>query len=298
MELLNRREFVGTALAGASVALAAERLRAAEAGPRTPADKVTLGRSGVKVSYVGMGTGVRGWNRQSNSTRMGQPAFSALVKGAFDRGVAFFDSADLYGTHPFLKNALAGIPRHQYAIQSKIWWSKGGIPEPTTDARAAVERFVKELGVEYIDTLLLHCTQRDAWTTDLRPLMDQLAECKQKGLIRAHGTSCHSLGAMKTAAEAAWVDVQLARINNRGKSHLMDGTPEEISKLLQGMRAAGKGVVAMKVFGEGRMKTPEEREASLKFIIEQRCVDAMVIGFEKIEQVDETLGMLKRLLAA
>jgi hypothetical protein len=77
----------------------------------------------------------------------------------------------------------------------------------------------------------------------------------------------------------------------------MDGSPEEISTLLKTMRDAGKGVIGMKIFGEGRMKSPEEREASLRYVLDQQCLDAMIIGFEKPEHIDETLGMLSRILA-
>jgi len=166
----------------------------------------------------------------------------------------------------------------------------------TTSAKEAVERFRKELGVDYIDSVLLHCTTEPDWTDKLRAMMDELAAEKEKGRIRAHGTSCHSLAAMQASAASPWVNVQFARINHKGVN--MDGKPEEIAALLKQMRAAGKAVIGMKIFGEGKFQSLEEREASLRFVIGQRCMDAMIIGFEKPEQIDETLKQLAAVLKA
>ncbi len=293
---MNRREFVGTIAAGATVAVAEKVLAGEEKKPRSPTERVALGKTGIKASLVGIGTGMRGWMRESNHTRMGKEAFTSLVRHAYDSGINLFDVADLYGTHTFLRDALQGIPREKFVIQSKIWWRQGGLPEHVKDAKQAVERFRQELGTDYIDSVLLHCTTDATWTTDLRPMLDYLEEAKEKKIVRSHGTSCHSLAALQTAAASKWVDVQLARINHK-RSH-MDGSPEEIAALLKQMRAAGKGVIGMKIFGEGTFKTPEEREASLRFVLNQNCVDAFIIGFERPEQIDETLKMVEGILRA
>jgi predicted aldo/keto reductase-like oxidoreductase len=232
--------------------------------------------------------------RQSNHTRMGQEAFTRLVRHAHDQDINLFDCADLYGTHPFLRVALKGIPREKIVIESKLWWRPEGLPEQVTDAAAALDRFRQELGTDYIDSLLLHCTTEATWMADLRPMVEELEKARQKGIIRSHGTSCHSIGALHISAGSPWVQVQLARVNHKG-AH-MDGKPEEIAALLRGMRAAGKGVIGMKIFGEGSFTTPEDREASFRFVTQQQCVDAMVIGFEKPEQIDESLAMMRRVL--
>ncbi|MGQ9881342.1 MAG: aldo/keto reductase [Armatimonadota bacterium] len=295
MHSITRRQFISTMLAGAGGVLLNSVVDTQQKPPvRSPTEQVTLGKTGIKASFVGIGTGMRGWMRQSNHTRMGKEAFIALIRHAYDSGITFFDTADLYGTHSFLREALKGIPREKIVIQSKIWFRPTGLPEQVTDAKHAIDRFRQELGTDYIDSVLVHCTTDATWTDDLRPMLDALEEARQKKIIRAHGTSCHSLPALKTSQASPWVQVQLARINHRGTA--MDGKPEEIAELLRQMRAAGKGVVGMKIFGEGRFLSPPEREESLCFVTAQRCVDNFIIGFEKPEQIDETLGMLKRIL--
>jgi predicted aldo/keto reductase-like oxidoreductase len=101
---------------------------------------------------------------------------------------------------------------------------------------------------------------------------------------------------LQAALQSDWVQVQLARINHKGTR--MDGAPERVAELLRAMRAKGKAVIGMKIFGEGTFQTPQEREASLRFVLTQRCVDTFIIGFERPEEVDETLDTVNRLLQA
>ena len=131
MKIKRREFFKRSALSIGGLVTAGSLGSAAEATPATvdPFEKVSLGKTGLKFSRFCMGTGVSGGNRQSNQTRMGKEKFEALLKGGYDRGVRWFDLADLYGTHPFLTPALKGLPRDGYGIISKIWWAKGGIPE-------------------------------------------------------------------------------------------------------------------------------------------------------------------------
>ncbi len=293
MEPINRRDFVGSLLAGASAAALA--VRTVSAAPlASAADRVTLGHTGIESSFLGLGTGMRGYNRQSNHTRMGREAFNALVRHAFDRGLTLFDVADLYGTHPFLAPLLQEFGRDQVTIQSKIWFSRRGLPEQVTDARAAVERFLRELGTDHLDIVLLHGTSSGQWPTELQDMCAALEQARQDGLIRAHGTSCHSLPALHASRDSAWSQIQLARINDARRN--MDGSPAEIAELLRTMRAAGKGVIGMKIFGEGSINTPAGRESSLRFVLREKPVDAMVIGFEQPSHIDETVEMIDRIL--
>ncbi len=293
--MMDRRSF----LIGMAACLSGKALSTIEGGEEklsSPTQLVPIGKTGIKATLVGIGTGMRGWMRQSNHTRMGKEAFIKLIRHAYDRGIRFFDVADLYGTHTFLRDAIKGIPRESIVIQSKIWFRREGLPEHVTDAAEALERFRRELDTDYIDIVLLHCTTDGNWLDQLKQMRDQLSEAKERGIIKAHGTSSHSVDALKASLASNWVDVQLARINHMG-SH-MDGKPEDIADLLRKMRSAGKGVVGMKIFGEGTFKTKEQRWASLHFVLTQRCVDAFIIGFERPSEIDETLKMVEEILSS
>jgi aryl-alcohol dehydrogenase-like predicted oxidoreductase len=287
---IQRREFVKRSALGLGGILAGVPLaRAAESKPAffDPYETVSLGQSKLKLSRFCLGTGVHGGNRQSDHTRMGKQKFEALVQGAYERGVRTFDLADLYGTHPFLLPALKGIPRDKVAIFTKLWFSPGGIPESERPAAdVVISRFLKEIGTDYLDLVLLHCVTSPKWPEELRPYMDSLDNLKSKGVIRAHGVSCHSLAALETAAAEPWVDSVHARINPYGMS--MDDKPDKVVPVLKKLRAAGKGVVGMKIIGEGRLSNDaEKRDTSARFVLGLGCVDVLNIGFEKTEEIDD-----------
>jgi aryl-alcohol dehydrogenase-like predicted oxidoreductase len=287
---IKRREFLkqsAIGVGGLIVGNATSRAAEAKASSFDPYETVPLGRSGLKVSRFCLGTGAHGSNRQSNQTRLGKEKFESLINGAYDRGVRLFDLADLYGTHPYLLPALKTVPRDKYSIVTKIWFKPGGIPDSERpDADVVIPRFLKEIGTDYLDLVLLHCVTSASWPDELRKQMDILSKFKEKGTIRAHGVSCHSIEALEAAAREPWVDSVHTRINPYGMS--MDGAPEKVTPVLKKLHDAGKGVVGMKIIGEGRLRNDDEKkDHSARFVLGLGCVDVLNIGFEKTEEIDD-----------
>ena len=295
MSEINRREFIERAAAATGALALGGALKAEDKKTlKSPTDKVTLGKTGITSSLVGIGTGSIGYNKGSNQTRLGQEKFTELIRHAFDSGITFFDCADQYGSHPYLKEAIKGLPREKFVIQSKIIHRTGD------EARADLDRFRKELGVDYIDTVLMHVVTEPDWNTRYQGVKDVLSEAKQKGIIRAHGCSCHSLVALEAAAADPWVEVDLARYNPWGKH--MDkpkGAPEasapgHVTPVLKRMRQSGKGVIGMKILAQGDMLKGDDRLArareSLRFGLSSGVLDMMVIGFESPQQITEVLN--------
>jgi aryl-alcohol dehydrogenase-like predicted oxidoreductase len=298
---MKRREFIIRSIAGMGGLFLGPGC-ISSAGQKTanydPYERVQLGKTKIMVSRVGFGTGMRGGNRQSNQTRLGKEVFEGLLQSSYERGVRLFDAADLYGSHPYLAGALKKMPRKDYAIVSKIWWRRGGIPEPERpDADVVVERFCKELNTDYIDLVLLHCVVSEKWPDELSEHMNNLAKVKKKGLIRAHGVSCHSLPALQACVNEPWVDSVHARINAYGAK--MDGPSEKVAPVLKALHEAGKGVVGMKLIGEGTFRdSDEKRDESVRYVLGLGCVHAMVVGFEKIEEVDDFAARVRKVAVA
>lgn len=293
---IKRREFLKQSVLGlGGVLVGARLLPAAEFKSYfDPYEMIPLGKTKVKVSRFCLGTGTKGGNRGSNQKRLGKEKFDALLKGAYDRGIRTFDLADLYGTNGSLAPALGGIPRDKYSIITKIWWQPGGIPETERpDADVVVPRFLKELQSDYIDLLLLHCCTSGKWPAELKKQMDLLAKYKEKGVIRALGVSCHSLAALEAAVTEPWVDSVHARINPYGMS--MDGPPEKVVPILKKLHAAGKGVVGMKLIGEGRLRNDDaRRNESVRFVLGLGCVDVLNVGCENLEEVDDFAARVRK----
>jgi aryl-alcohol dehydrogenase-like predicted oxidoreductase len=301
---IDRRRFL-EASAGAAAALtalktssAADSASSISAGDVPPPPMVKLGNTGIELSRLAQGTGVHGGNRQSDQTRAGFAELTALFRHAHERGVKFFDLADLYGSHLYFREALREIPREEVRILTKIWWRYDGPedgeatrdPDRAEACRATIERFRHEINTDHLDVVLLHCCMAATWDDDLEVYRDVLSEAKEKQQIGAVGVSCHTLAALKTAAKCPWVEVILARINPKGAS--MDGSPEDVMPVLREARKNGKAIIGMKIFGEGKLSG--EREACMQFAQENGLLDAMTIGFHTPEQIDDALRLMHR----
>jgi len=240
-------------------------------------DMVTLGHTGIQTSRLAMGTGTIGSGHHSNQTALGLEGLSRLLQNGYDNGLRFFDAADSYGSHPHLADALKHVDRSKVTVLTKSWARTG--PE----MRADLDRFRRELNTDHLDIVLMHCVTESDWTTRFRSAMDALAEAKEKGVIRAHGCSCHSIEALRAAAKSPWVEVDLVRINPIG-SH-MDADPETVVSVIREMRAAGKGIVGMKILGQGDLR--QRQDEAIRYALDLRALDAFTIGAESIaEQTD------------
>lgn len=298
---INRREFLTkTVSAGAGTFILA---RTDFGMPEKNVDKlldplqqVFLGRTGIKTTFLSMGTGFSGWNRSSNITRAG--VAESLIKQAYEKGIRCFDCADTYGTHPFTATALKSIPREKYTLVTKMWVGHDGLPEPERpEANIVVDRFRKELNTDYIDILQIHCMTDGNWTDKQKRQMDILEDLKVKKIIRAHGVSVHSLEAMEAAANSPWVDVIHVRINPYGEA--MDKKdPALVTPVIEKIHKTGKGVIGMKLIGNGTFRDDSEKiDDSLKFVLNLGTVDMITVGFEKPEQIDNYLTRIKTAIA-
>jgi 1-deoxyxylulose-5-phosphate synthase len=248
-------------------------------------DIVTLGSTGIKTSRLAMGTGTVGSGHHSHQTDLGVKGLSDLLLNGYDKGLRFFDAADSYGSHPHVAAALKQVPRDKVTVLTKTF------SRDAASARADLDRFRRELGTDYLDICLIHCVTEADWTDRYRGVLDVLSEARQKGIIRAHGSSCHTIEALRTAAKSPWVEVDLARINPVGA--IMDADPATVIGVLKEMKAAGKAVVGMKILGQGALRNRQDE--GIKFALSNGVLDAFTIGAEsKPEQED----LIRRIAAA
>lgn len=281
---MKRRTFIRcgvAAVGGAYLGLEAFPYHLYAAAERKRAqDVVTLGRTGIRVSRLAQGTGTRGYKKSSNQTRqLGEQGLADLLVAGIDSGLSFWDLADGYGSHPHARLALRTVKRDKVTILTKT--------RATTEAemRADLDRFRTEIGTDHLDIVLLHAQTREDWNVQKAGAMAVLADAKSRGIIRAHGISCHSLAALKTAAASDWVDVDLARLNPAGVA--MDGNPEDVVPVLRTMKQAGKGVIGMKILGEGKLR--DRVDEALQFALAQDVLDAFTIGAESQQELRDLL---------
>lgn len=278
---MNRRDFFLRAAAAGGAALHTFPFHAfAGTTKKLASDRVKLGPMGVEVSRLAMGSGTNGVGGSSNQTKkLGVTGLADLFQYGYDHGVTFMDSADQYGTHPHIKEALKRVPREKVAVLSKTHAST------EKEMRADLDRFRREMGTDYIDILLLHCMLDADWPEKKKGAMNVISEAREKGIVRTHGASCHTLEALKTAAAHPWVQVDLARINPAKVA--MDADPETVIAVLRQMKAAGKGVIGMKILGAGRLR--DQADKCLQFALALDCVDCFTIGSESKQELGDLI---------
>jgi len=243
------------------------------------ADTVEIGKTGIKTSRLAMGTGTHGTDHHSNQTALGVKGLSGLLLNGYDHGLRFFDTADSYGSHPHVAEALKHVPRDKVTVMTKIW------SRDPKAVRADLDRVRKELGTDYLDICLMHCVTESDWTERYRGAMDALSEAKEKGVIRSHGCSCHSIKALRAAARSPWVEVDLVRINPVGAE--MDADPDTVLSVLREMRATGKGVVGMKILGDGALR--RRQDEALRYALSLGLLDAFTIGAENLAEQEDLI---------
>jgi aryl-alcohol dehydrogenase-like predicted oxidoreductase len=288
---MHRREFLIRSATGVGAAwLSSKAILDAIAAQSLPSkfaasDTVTLGSTGIKTSRLAMGTGTVGSGHHSHQTALGVKGLSDLLLNGYDHGLRFFDAADSYGSHPHVAEALKHVQRDKVTVLTKSF------SRDAATMHADLDRFRRELGTDYLDVCLMHCVTEADWTERYKGAMDVLSEAKEKGSIRAHGCSCHSIEALRAAAKSPWVEVDLARINPVGA--IMDADPSTVVGVLKEMKAAGKAVVGMKILGQGALRNRQDE--GIKFALSLGLLDAFTIGAEsKGEQED----LIRRIAAA
>jgi len=261
---INRRSFLWTAGAAAAAAMHGRPALWA-AATRRANDTILLGPDKVRLSRLAVGLGTIGGSVQR---QLGLQGVADHLQFGFDQGITFWDTADSYRTHPHVKEGLTRISREKVAIMTKTSARTGD------QMRAALDRFRQEMGTDYIDILLLHALTNPAWPEERAGAMEVLQEAKQKGIVRTLGVSCHSVPALQTAAKTPWVSVVLARINPAGMK--MDDQPSVVLPVLRQLKSAGKGVIGMKILGEGGLR--DRVDECLRYALAQDTVDCFTIG--------------------
>ena len=298
----SRRQFIQTSAVAGAALLSPWSPASAGAGDaaapvRTAVDQVTLGKTGIKLSRLGFGTGSANGHSQ---VAIGKDGFTNLIHYAYDQGITYIDTAQQYATFGWIGDAIKGLPREKLFIQSKV-------PGKPDDVLAAIDHHRKVFHTDYVDSLLIHCMVKDQWTDDWKRIMDGFNEAKDKQWIRAKGVSCHSLPALRSATASDWAEVHLVRVNPQGVR--MDGMAEEVwnndnpthevapvMAEIKTMHAKGRGVIGMKIIGNGQFVNAEDREKSVRFAMACKEIDAVVIGFTSKEQIDEAIGRINRAL--
>jgi 1-deoxyxylulose-5-phosphate synthase len=290
----SRRSFLKTGLAAGILARTGmPPLRAARG---TATDWVTLGKSGVKVTRLALGTGTISGKVQRD---MGQEQFTKLVRHAYDSGIRFFETSETYGEmHRMLGIALKGIPRDSYRLMSKVTTREG------VDPREKIDELRKLANTDYFDIMLMHYQHVATWPADTVRWQDGILEAQSNKIVIGHGASVHGLPALRRFPGNKWLDIAMIRMNHKGtKMDAEDfntsgpGDVSEVVTHVKQVRAEGMGIISMKLIGEGAFTNRDDRKAAMRFAFNNAAVDSVTVGFKNTAEIDEAMENLNLALA-
>lgn len=237
-----------------------------------------LGRSGLTVSRMCFGTLTMSPLQQNMTPEAG----ARLLVYAYEKGVRFLDTADLYGTYPHIALALKDAP--DYVIGTKAYcWDR-----PT--AQAALERAYRGLGRDYVDLFMLHEQESLYTLRGHEEALEYLAEQKARGHIGAVGVSTHFVACVKAAPRFPMIDVIHPLINLEGIG-IQDGSREDMESAIAAARERGIGIFAMKPLGGGHLISGSK--AALEYALNNPLLDAVAIGMQSVEEIDADVAMFE-----
>ncbi len=227
--------------------------------------QVILGRTGIAVSRLCFGTLTMG------PLQRGLPLSTGvgLLESAFSLGVNFLDTAELYGTYPYIKEALRIKPDAVVCTKSYSY--------DRETAESSFRGAVEGIGREYIDIYMLHEQESQHTIRGHWEAIEYFLRRKEEGYIGALGLSTHFIAGVAGANRYPEMEVVFPLINRTGIG-ICDGTAEEMLSKIEGAHALGKGVMAMKPLGGGHLIG--EREAALGYILSQPSIDCIAIGIQ------------------
>ncbi len=160
-------------------------------------DYTILGRTGLRVSVMGLGGG--GFSRLGTGTGVPRETSLEIVHRAVDLGVNFLDTAELYGTEPLIGEALREIGRERVVLSTKKTLSENRTMINGAELTWGLERSLSRLGTDYVDIYHLHAVAVGEYDYAREELVPALVKLRDQGKIRYLGVTEH-FGAEPTHA--------------------------------------------------------------------------------------------------
>jgi len=236
---------------------------------------VKLGDTDIEVSRICFGTLTVGPLQAGLPLREGADVLAYGV----ERGINFFDTAQLYETYPYIRRAMEQSGRWDLVISTKTYaYTRKLAAEAVEEARKALNR-------DYIDIFMLHEQESLSTLKGHREALEYLLECREKGVIRAVGASMHHVAAVCGAMELA-LDV-IHPLLNCGGLGIVDGTREDMERILKQAHGQGIGIFSMKPLGGGNLF--KQAAECLSYIRGLPFVDSVAIGMQHPSEIDANL---------
>ena len=232
-----------------------------------------LGKTNIKVSKIAFGSLTMGPLQRNLTTVEG----ASLIKYAFDQGINFIDTAELYETYGHIKEALKVIPRENFVIASKSYaYSK-------ETAKASFEKAIYEMDTDYVDVFMLHEQMNALTLKGHYEAIEYFLKLQSLGRIKAIGISTHYVEGVRAALKYPEIQVvhPITNVNGLG---IQDGTRRDMELAIRDFKENGGGVFGMKPLGGGNLLSSVD--ACFDYVLAQPDLDAIAFGMQSKDEID------------
>ncbi len=261
-----------------------------------------LGKTGLNVSRLCFGTLTLSKSQSDKTPQEG----GELIAYALERGVNFFDTAQLYGTYKHIKEGIKKSGKLPVISTKSYAYDRRGASDSLELAR-------REMGVDIIDLFMIHEQESVLTMLGHSEALKYYLEMKEKGIIRAVGISTHAveplLAILKAKSKSdfdeniysgfprinefdaslyAQIDVVHPIINFKGIG-ILDGTKEEMQDAAEKLRLSETGIFAMKILGGGNLLN--NFDEALKYALSLEFVDSFAMGMQSYQEIDANVNI-------
>lgn len=243
-------------------------------------EKVRLGDTNIEVSKLCFGSLTMTPFQANLSVKEG----AYLINYAYDKGINFIDTAEIYDNYKYIKEALKTIKRENYCIATKSYAYTKEL------AKYSLDKALEEIGTDYIDLFLLHEQESIHTVKGHYEAIEYFLKAKEEGKIRGIGISTHRISGAKAVKEYKELEIIHPIVNKKGIG-IQDGKIEDMLKILEELHTMGKGIYAMKPLGGGHLI--KEIESSFNFVKDIPFIDSIAIGMQSKEEIDANIQLLE-----
>ena len=206
-----------------------------------------------------------------------------LLNYSLEKGINFFDTAELYNNYDILKEFIKGKDRNKLVIASKSY------AYDKNTAEYSINKALKEMDTDYLDVFMLHEQDNCNNFIGHYKAVDRFMKYKEDGIIKHFGISTHRVEAVRDSIKFKEIEFLFPLFNYKGIG-IQDGTIEDMSEALKKAKEYNKFIMAMKIYGGGHLIN--EAEKAFKYVDNLNYIDSIAAGMGTVEEIDANISYM------
>lgn len=207
-----------------------------------------------------------------------------LLNYAYEKGINFFDTAELYDNYNILKEFIKDKDRDKLTLATKSY------SYDKKTAEYSVNKALKELNTDYLDVFMLHEQENGNNFLGHYEAVERFMKYKEQGVIKHFGISTHRVAAVRDSVKFKEIEFVFPLFNMKGVG-IQDGTINDMLNAVKKAKEDNKFIMAMKIYGGGHLIT--KAKEAFDFVNNISYVDSMAVGMSTIEEIDANICYLE-----